>query len=318
MPYAFFPCTPSWCCHCYPCWEDEVNLIRSVIPKTKSEPEAVYQWFFEPKAVADWQRLMSLWQPPLNYGAVFAHARPYVKTVAAGERCELGDLMIVFTDHGQKIRRALLLQAKMGPGKWPPMSSKGDRIQWTLYTKWNEFEFTDLPGKGRPSFKLPLGKPDPAAQYLILHKGTGKECYGQLAHDPNPPTGPPKDTLAELLHKFANGGVGRMFSYKMPPHSGAKTDDWDRLIWDLINDSQTATFPARSTRPRKVGTFFMASASFCVDDNDGKGFNQSLCNNDAQGGSNDNDRSQSDDQNQGRPHGIPIIYIWTGEPEHER
>jgi hypothetical protein len=125
---------------------------------------------------------MSNWRPRLIYAGVFIHQRPYCRFNSLGKpsitlksghsrHCELGDLLLVFTDKPASRRVAALFQAKMAGGSWPPLQPNPD--QWELYTSWPTFRYTPRSPSATPGPQLRTlpfaGSSDPAAQYLELN-----------------------------------------------------------------------------------------------------------------------------------------------------
>ncbi len=194
---------------------------------------------------------MKRWKPSLRYAGVFVHQRPYCEFNAPGSkpvtlssahgcRCELGDLLVVFTDKPAKRRVAALFQAKMTGGSWPPL--RPNRAQWDLYSGWPTFRYTP---RRSPSISpgpqlrtLPFtGKPDPAAQYAEL--------------DPTPPdiqtapaVSPSSMSAWDLtINRLLNGGAGRDFSFQR----SSATNDWDLLIWDLLDYTYYCAMPSSAS-----------------------------------------------------------------------
>lgn len=253
MPYNFMcqctprPHTPN---HCPRCQADGVAniLVRHWPPPNTKEPAIIQALFFTHRAISDWRNYMQQWDPRLRYGGVFVHQRPYCSfnppsgptLTATGPgghfRCELGDLLLVFTDHRSHRRTATLFQAKMFGGTWPPPSNQG--AQWQLYSTWPVFRYSLPSPRGRQACvrSMPFaGSHDPAANYLELRPNPGNQtiaCSEALpAHA--------WVQFSRTIHRILNGGAGRDFSWSR----ASANNDWDHLIWDLITVTAACSMP---------------------------------------------------------------------------
>ena len=195
---------------------------------------------------------MAQWSPALAYGGVFVHQKPYctfndlsaapvrIKKPRGTHRCELGDLLIIFTDAPARRRVAALFQAKMIGGAWPPRSTEGS--QWTLYTEWPTFRYTlrGHTGAGNQTVRtLPFtGGPDPAAQYLEL----GARASGQKIACTEALPSATWIRWDQIINCILNGTAGRDFSWDQ----ASAVNEWDKLIWDLITVTATCPMPGGS------------------------------------------------------------------------
>lgn len=237
MPFRFpCRCHPPTRAHCDICWADLCeHLVRhNLIGHT--EPEIVYNLFFATRAVKEWRAGFSSFKPAVQYGGVFTHQKPYVSF--SGQTCELADLLIVFTDLRKQVRTAVLYQAKMGR-RWKP----ANKTQWHLLTTWPTIAYN--PGPGVVSRTMPFtGRPDPGANYMLVQK-TAVQVETAAANPIFSPTALADDFIAVLNRKN-----GRPFSWD---RSSAR-DDWDELIWDLLNHTaRTATTVAAVPQSRSAG-----------------------------------------------------------------
>jgi hypothetical protein len=201
-----------------------------------TEPEIVYNLFFAAQAVADWQTNFSSLKPTVSYGGVFTHQKPYVHF--PGGPCELADLLIVFTDLRKQERQAVLYQAKMGR-RWKP----ANKTQWQLLTTWPTIGYN--PGPATVSRKMPFsGRSDPAANYMLLQKTSA-----QVEAAPAEPAFSPSSLADELL-AVLDRKSGRQFSW----NRNSAQDDWDELIWDLLEHTAKAVTPVAGVgQPRGAG-----------------------------------------------------------------
>ena len=253
-----FPCTGFHSGkHCSICWNQICAGVVSAYLGTGKEPDLVHNLFF--KGAADWQNALNSWRPKVSYGAVFTHQKPLVTFTSSTSKtltCELADLLIVITNHSSATRRAILFQAKMARGSWPP----ANKSQWELLTTWPKFQYIPHGTSAPVTRMLPfLGRHDAGAQYMIMDTRT-KTILGNAAVNPKPHSIP----FSDFIYDFLNASTGRDISWSQ---SSAK-DDWDELIWDLISSMKkaVATIGGAPNQARNVGTFFQLFSGAGGDD----------------------------------------------------
>jgi len=221
---------------------------------------------------------MKGWRPSLRYSGVFVHQRPYCTFNGPNAqpitlngthscKCELGDLLVVFSDHGAQRRVAALLQAKMAAGSWPPLSPNPD--QWTLYTSWPTFRYTPRSPSASPGPQLRTvpftGSSDPAAQYVELD--SANLLVNTL------PAYPSRNgaVWASMVNRILNGGAGRDFAFQ---RTKAK-NDWDKLIWDLLDYTFNCAMPGGASSGaggiRGAGSLLNLATMLDVTGGDGPG-----------------------------------------------
>jgi hypothetical protein len=201
-----------------------------------TEPEIVYNLFFAARAVSDWQAFFSSLRPTVSYGGVFTHQKPYV--TFAGKTCELADLLIVFSDRRKQERTAVLYQAKMGR-RW----KQANKTQWELLTTWPTIAYN--PGPKAVSRTMPFaGLSNPAANYMLIQRAP-PQVETAAAEPAFSACSLPNELLSVLERKS-----GRPFSWDRP----SAQDDWDQLIWDLLDHTANAVTPVASVKqPRGAG-----------------------------------------------------------------
>ncbi|MFD0894743.1 hypothetical protein KBB96_05000 [Luteolibacter ambystomatis] len=210
------------------------------------EPKLVYNLFL--KGEPDWQAALGQWNPSASYGVVFTHQKPlvtYTASSGASSTCELADVLIVLTDNSSKTRRAVLFQAKIAGGSWPP----ANKMQWELLTTWPSFDYTPHGASTKVTRLLPFsGRQDPGAQYLTIDTGKAS-ILSTLALKPKPSSA----SLDEFIYDFLNASSGRGLSWSQ----STSKDDWDELIWDLISSMKrvVTTVGGTSNQPRVIGAF---------------------------------------------------------------
>jgi hypothetical protein len=265
MPYDY-PCqTPGSHfagAHCPTCQAANCDSIIKAEWGGTTEPQIVYELFFSPTAVVKWTSYMGRWKAPLLYVGVFIHQRPFcrfnkygssaitVTSAASTYHCEIGDLLIVFTDKPARRRVAILLQAKMAGGAWPPVPPAD---QWELYTKWPTFRYNPRSPTGGPGHRLctqPFhGSDDWAGEYAEL------DDPAQTVHTTEALSTQAYKSFDDIVDGLLNGGAGRTFSYLQT----ATANDWDVLIWDLLTHTYACAVPASvtsgGTGTRGVGAF---------------------------------------------------------------
>jgi hypothetical protein len=230
---------PSHQGHCDKCWQNDSaqTISRNFFGHT--EPEQLYRLFFAKAAARRWSQLMRGWNPPVQYGGVFTHQRPYVTfspgTVKSSVTCELADLLIVFTNQVTQQRGALLLQAKRGT-KWIPSNRK----QWTLFTQWPAITYTM--GARNYTRTMPFAKSEDAgAQYMMLQKPKVDVSCAKPIYSPH--------GLGVAVKEMVHGRTGRAFSFDR----SSASNEWDHLIWDLIENTDGESASKYISVPRRAG-----------------------------------------------------------------
>lgn len=207
------------------------DQIVSELFEGKREPHRVHQLFFSDDAVKAWQGLYAALSPApyrVTYDAVFIHQKPYVRFSSG--RCELGDVLVLLVDSFDQRLFAQFLQAKMFD-EWPPNT---DHAQWKLYTKWPEFKYTPQP-RNEKTCDLRFPGPVGCAKYLLL------DDYEKRVWLNNAVVGGGALTMAEQVSNYFSGQDIRPVSWAGDP----KKNDWDRLIWDLIDHTAQCALPSR-------------------------------------------------------------------------
>jgi hypothetical protein len=266
MPYNYactLPVGHTTGLHCHTCQHADSQNVISTEWGGGSEPQIIYSLYFSTSAVPKWESYMKQWTPSLLYAGLFIHQRPYCyfndhtapaispTHPAHACHCEISDLLVILSDVPAKRRVAALLQAKMSGGPWPPKSSNPD--QWELMTWWPTFRYTPRSPKSSPGPQyrtLPFsGGPDRGGQYMILDS-TAKSVETNEAV--------PHSSLCvwdRTVNQFLNGGAGRDFSWDR----ASAANDWDELIWDLIDYTWKCAAPASAGAgvgdTRGVGNF---------------------------------------------------------------
>ena len=283
MPHDYtckIPAKHTLGAHCPTCQDDDSERIIKARWGGKAEPDIVYNLFFDPTSASDWTNFLKGWTPALLYAAVFIHQRPYVRFNALAstpvsatnpgiKRCELGDLLVVFTDTPALRRVAALFQAKMSTGTWPPTTP--NPAQWELYTTWPTFSYnpnSPYPAPGRQYRTLPFkGSDDPSGQYLKLTAPASGVAAAVDASEAFPRHA--FIVWSRVINRLLNGAAGRDFSWTRT----AARNDWDELIWDLLDytwHQAKPGFPAGGAPNRGVGAYLLAHRGI-IDSTDGHG-----------------------------------------------
>ena len=160
--------------------------------------------------------------------AIFCHQFPYVTFVdEPNKKCELGDLLFIYSEEGKDKGNALLLQAKkIKDSKFLPKDN--ERTQLALYTKSPEFTYTLSNSEIR---KIPNDENFNGAQYLLLFPPYDCDCQYRsvLPAIVKTPSLANTDFFADkLLCLFSDEGIGKF------EISQDTTDDWSKIIQDFI------------------------------------------------------------------------------------
>jgi hypothetical protein len=171
----------------------------------------------------------------LRMGWVYCHQSPIVGwTDDTGTHlgCEIGDLLIVVrnTTVDRISRRALLVQFKITGGSYGLTDAQG-----RLYTEWPVFRYTR---PSRPTWRRSVHpkRGHRGAQIgLFVRCGGCGEPHGEMRCDI--PGGSEIPLARELAALLLDGG-GREFGELAAVR---RTQGWDRVVWDLINETTAAT-----------------------------------------------------------------------------
>lgn len=188
----------------------------------------------------------------VNTSGVFCHQSPIVEMTGAtskkGNKCELGDILFVFTfRHGIDVaRNALLLQAKLENHRqlrtYGPVSVDDGGPQFLLYNQWPRFEYA----RGLSGTRFVQGGRHKGAQYaLFAYDRRYLRPYWLHAHAAVATEPTLAAPLGGELFDVLMGNSGRPFSDKLTAINGI---DWDRVIWDLLEVTAIKTFNLRSSR----------------------------------------------------------------------
>lgn len=77
------------------------------------------------------------------------------------------------------------------------------------------------------------GGPSGAANYLLLYPGSGATFVKSRVGAPGTPK--IQTSLQNGIRMFINRAIGRRFSFTRPTAPPSASNDWDYLIWDLLD-----------------------------------------------------------------------------------
>ncbi len=183
---------------------------------------------------------------------VFCHQSPIVELLGMstkhGNTCELGDILFVFTfRHGNNVaRNALLLQAKiekhrqlMADGH---VNADDGGPQFVLYNQWPSFRYV----RGLIGNRFVQGGLHSGAQYAFFTYGRPHlRPYWLYPHAAMASNNAVAVPLGEELFYVLTGQSGRPFSDRETALNG---NDWDHVIWDLLDITAQRTFNLRSSK----------------------------------------------------------------------
>jgi hypothetical protein len=286
MPHCF-PCNAAHLHgaqhHCAQCQDGAVNQLLQNLWMDDDEPKLVYRLFFSEAARKAWSEHLALWTPSIKYSGVFIHARPFCSFNQYGSqaitladpnetcRCELGDVLFVYSDYLAKRRTAIIFQAKKTANRKPPRFANSCQLE--LYSRWPTFRYS-LASKRvatrRVLRTLPFqGSHDPAAQMMLLDS-VSRIVQLAPAIDINQRAG-----WGLSVNRFLNGSIGRDFAWKPPTRSAsaASLSQWDLLIWDILSCTYNQAMPRgiAGTSGRRRGLSLRMLESSMVDSTGGDG-----------------------------------------------
>lgn len=227
MPSSFpcqNPATHKIPGHCLQCHVSHTTYLINQLWDNVSEPRLVYTLFFSRQAASEWKGHMALWHPTIEYSGVFTHAKPFCRfnphgmtsiTLAASSSkcmCELGDVLLLFSDYVARQRRAILLQAKIVKKQAAPRFDNPDQRE--LYSRWPTLRYVIQSGKGPASARLRTlpfcGYDDPSAQIMLLNS---THSTVKVASVSNAGLG---IELGQLIDHVINGSAGRDVIWSHP------------------------------------------------------------------------------------------------------
>ena len=175
-------------------------------------------------------------------GGVFIHQRPKVTFDMNGysETCELGDLLVLCRRmvDGEERYNAALMQLKMAhSGNYLAISKSGEKVQLYLYTKWPKFKFRYALGM---DYDIQPKTVTLGAQYMFVNE----DDYPLFTHHIPQERMPNCDyySFGRFLSDFVDWQNGRPIS----DATNKNTDEWSKLIWDVIEYNANAYFRRRN------------------------------------------------------------------------
>ena len=181
--------------------------------------------------------------PNVRFGGCFIHQRPIAK-FSDGKGCEVGDFLVLCRRHGNgpEIYNAVLLQLKMA--NRDHISIPANDVQLRLYTEWPEF---GLRGINNSSYNIQPKTITSGAQYCIARED--KASIPLYVATPNHRMKVDGDyTLGRFLWNIINFQSGRQISKE----SDKNSDEWSKLIWDLLIYTMHAPFTRSNINKKNV------------------------------------------------------------------
>ena len=170
----------------------------------------------------------------IKFGGCFIHQSPKVRFMRQQkqESCELGDLLVLVrkqTKDGVRFNAALL-QLKMSDKNPARLKKDGDKKQLYIYEKWPEFEMV----KSKKKYYILPKTVHQGALYCMIDKKTPwfymAEPMAEMSYG---------ISLGTFLYNMVKWQSGRAIS---DDAYSAGTDEWSRIIWDLIRASIKTVF----------------------------------------------------------------------------
>lgn len=172
--------------------------------------------------------------PKIKFGGCFIHQSPMVKFDSHHKHkfCELGDLLVLVrkqTKDGDRFNAAIL-QLKMSDKNPACLKKDGDKKQLYLYEKWPEFEIV----RSKKKYDILPKAVHQGALYCMIDKKTPwiymAEPMIEMSY---------ANSLGMFLNNMIKWQAGRSIS---DDSYCAGTDEWSRLVWDLIRLSLKTVF----------------------------------------------------------------------------
>lgn len=180
--------------------------------------------------------------PHIRFGGCFIHQSPRVEFNSSHKqkKCELGDLLVLLKKQTVDDVRynAALIQMKISNDSPANLHNDGDLKQLYLYEKWPKFRIVST-GNYYDLFPKTATQ---GAMYSIIQRKSVPQFF---MAEPMTSMAFSKDmTFGRFIQNAINWQAGRTIAHE----SNKNSDEWSRLIWDLINLSAKKVFNRNNIR----------------------------------------------------------------------
>lgn len=246
----------DWKTKSYLCYQIKDAIERSIEGlSSKQEPDYIAALVTRLPS-----QLSSILGTQYNVGGCFVHQKPCARFCDSAfqsyKKPEIGDLLIVYKEiehEGHELFNSLLLQAKKTDNIYDTTVSQGDIHQLILYTKWPKFTYFRAGNLNGVSTDITPKTITTGAQYLLINENDSDDtpcghhtfwCASARKHLIA------SKSLALQIIDLIEFQTGRPF---VPEES----DDWSKMIWDLLKISAHSYFNRRKAHfcktPRGTG-----------------------------------------------------------------
>lgn len=210
--------------------------------------------------VTKFPKLMNDMWGNVRYGGCFIHQKPYV-TMSGGACCEVGDLLVLCRQNvGPDVNpryNAALFQLKRDD-HYSSMISPDNKDQLQLYLEWPLFSFGRKYDAGK-AYNIEPKTVTSGAQYMFVNDGPRSPWHYCFNYCGNYPVLYTHSIPGDLMHNncelsfglflwyFIHWQTGRPFA----PEEEASTDQWSKLIWDILVNTQNAVIRNANTDIQK-------------------------------------------------------------------
>lgn len=184
----------------------------------------------------------------ISFGGCFIHKKPKVEFLG-NKKCELGDVLVLLRKQTRDDTRynAALIQLKKGK-KSPAKLPKND-IQLYLYENWPLFTLSST----KKQYDIYPKTVSQGGMYGIIQEQPKQQIY--ISEPMSRMVFPNEMTVARFIFDAMNWQAGRAIS----DADHRNSDEWSRLIWDLlqhaINDGFTLNSVGYHKWPQYSGYF---------------------------------------------------------------
>lgn len=201
------------------------NAIKKIENKQKVKGKSLEEPAYAAALAIEFPNLMNARKrfSNVSFGGCFIHKKPKVEFLG-NKRCELGDVLVLLRKQTMDDTRynAALIQLKKR-GKSPVKLSKND-IQLYLYEKWPLFILSST----QKQYNIYPKTTSQGGMYGIIQEQPKTQIY--ISEPMSRMAFPNEMSVARFIYDAINFQTGRTISDK----DNKDSDEWSRLIWDLL------------------------------------------------------------------------------------
>ena len=201
------------------------NAIKKVENKQKNKGKDLEEPAYAAALAIEFPNLMNARKrfSNVSFGGCFIHKKPKVEYMG-NKRCELGDVLVLLRKQTMDDTRynAALIQLKKG--KRNSVKLPKNDIQLYLYEHWPQFTLSST----NLSYDIYPKTVSQGGMYGIIQEQPKPQIY--ISEPISRMAFPNEMSVARFIYDAINFQTGRTISNK----DNKDSDEWSRLIWDLL------------------------------------------------------------------------------------